>query len=135
MGRPLNAVGDTLFRTNNSSSLKNLVDTGNIPGSRQYTIGPEFAMVLGPLMVQAEWTGQFVSQAVAPDGVGQGTVFFHGGYVEALYFLTGEHQGYDKREGTFGRVVPRNNYQVSSKDWHAPTGAWQIGGRFSYLDL
>src|SRR5262249_14310302 len=26
-----------------------MVDTGNIPGSRQYTIGPEFALVLGPL--------------------------------------------------------------------------------------
>src|SRR5262249_38250283 len=76
-----------------------LVDTGEIPGSRQYTLAPEFALVWGPLTVQAEYAGQYLTQAVAPNGQNQGTVFYHGGYVEALYFLTGEHQDYVCREG------------------------------------
>jgi len=35
--------------------------------------------------------------------------FYLGGYFELLYFLTGEHQKYDKREDVFGRVVRRSN--------------------------
>src|SRR6266851_5206028 len=65
-----------------------LVDTGEVPGSRQYTISPELALVLGPLTLQAEWTGQFLTQAIASNGQPQGTVFYHGGYVQMLYFLT-----------------------------------------------
>ncbi|HEY1380831.1 MAG TPA: porin [Gemmataceae bacterium] len=112
-----------------------LVDTTNIPGSRQYTLAPEFAAVYGPFTVQAEWAGQFLTRATPDGGPSVGTVFYHGGYVEALYFLTGEHQEYDKRDGAFGRVVPRNNYHVKPGDACQTCGAWQIGVRFSYLDL
>jgi phosphate-selective porin OprO and OprP len=93
-----------------------LVDTGQVPGSRQYTLAPEFAMVLGSLTVQAEYAAQFLTEAVAPNGQNQGTVFYHGGYVEALYFLTGEHQEYVRREGVFGRVVPLNDLRWKKGD-------------------
>jgi phosphate-selective porin OprO and OprP len=112
-----------------------LADTGEIPGSRQYTIGPEFAMVWGSLTLQAEWAGQFLTDAVAPGGQQQGTVFYHGGYAEALYFLTGEHQDYVKRDGIFGRVVPLHDYHWKSTDCYSSCGAWQIGARVSYLNL
>jgi phosphate-selective porin OprO/OprP len=112
-----------------------LVNTGDIPGSRQYTVGPEFALVRGPWTVQAEWAGQWLTDAVASNGKLQGTVFYEGGYVELLYFLTGEHQEYVKTEGVFGRVVPRNNYHVKKDDDNWSCGAWQLGVRFSYLDL
>jgi phosphate-selective porin OprO and OprP len=112
-----------------------LADTGQVPGSRQYTVGPEFALVLGPVTVQAEWTGQFLTDAVDPNNVGQGTVFYHGGYVQVLYFLTGEHQDYVRREGVFGRVVPRHNFHLKKGDPCRGCGAWQVGLRFSYLDL
>jgi phosphate-selective porin OprO/OprP len=111
-----------------------LVDTGEVPGSRQYTVAPEFAMVLGPVTVQAEWTGQLLTQA-EPNAQPQGTVFYHGGYAEVLYFLTGEHQEYAKREGVFDRVVPRNNYNVKGSSGGSSLGAWQVGVRFSYHDL
>jgi phosphate-selective porin OprO/OprP len=88
-----------------------LVDTGEVPGGNQYLIAPEFAAVYGSWTLQAEYAGQFFSNAVV-SGQTQGTVFYHGGYVELLYFLTGEHQDYDKHEGVFGRVVPRNNMHV-----------------------
>jgi phosphate-selective porin OprO/OprP len=112
-----------------------LVDTGTLPGSRQYTIGPEFALVYGSLTVQAEWAGQYFTQAIASNNQPQGTVFYHGGYVEVLYFLTGEHQQYDKLEGVFGRVIPRHNYHLKKSDSWWSLGAWQLGTRFSYLDL
>jgi phosphate-selective porin OprO and OprP len=112
-----------------------LVDTSEVPGSRQYTLGPEFAMVFGPLTIQAEYAGQWLTDALASNGSNQGTIFYHGGYAEALFFLTGEHQDYLRREGVFGRVVPLQNYQWKKGDNLLACGAWQIGVRFSYLDL
>jgi phosphate-selective porin OprO/OprP len=124
-----------LLRNGPGFAVPVLVDTGEVSGNRQYIIGPEFAMVLGPLTVQAEWAGQFLTGAVASNNSPQGTIFYHGGYIEALYFLTGEHQQYDKREGVFGRVVPLQNYHLKKCDSYRGFGAWQIGARFSYLDL
>jgi phosphate-selective porin OprO/OprP len=112
-----------------------LVDTANIDGSRQYTVAPEFAAVLGPWTFQAEWTGQFLTHATPAGGTDQGTVMYHGGYAEVLYFLTGEYQAYDKAEGTFGRVVPKCNLRTTRGQGVSGWGAWQIGVRYSYLDL
>jgi phosphate-selective porin OprO/OprP len=112
-----------------------LVDTGKVEGSRQYTIAPELAAVYGPWTFQAEWTGQFLTQATPSGGINQGTVLYHGGYAEVLYFLTGEHQPYDKGEGTFGRVVPNCNLRMKRGEGCSGCGAWQVGMRFSYLDL
>ena len=112
-----------------------LVDTGQIAGNQQYTIGPEFAMVLGPLTFQAEYAGQFLTDATNTNGVNQGTVFFHGGYIEALYFLTGEFQAYNRRDAVFDRVVPLHDYHLRKGDGQRGWGAWQVGLRFSYLDL
>jgi phosphate-selective porin OprO and OprP len=112
-----------------------LVDTGDLGGSHQYTIGPEFALVWHSLTIQAEYAGQFFTDATDANGVNQGTVFYHGGYVEALYFLTGEYQPYDKQNGVFGRVVPLHDYHLKKDDCHWSCGAWQVGVRFSWLDL
>ncbi len=112
-----------------------IANTSSFAANRQYTIAPEFAMVWGPVTIQAEWTGQFATNAVAANGQPQGTVFFHGGYMEALCFLTGEYQAYDKKEGVFGRVSPRNDYRLRKGDGCRSFGAWQVGTRFSYVDL
>jgi phosphate-selective porin OprO/OprP len=125
----------TLLRNAPGFDVPVVVDTGEIPGSKQYTLAPEFAMVLGPLTLQAEWAGQFLTDAVAANGQNQGTVFYHGGYVAALYFLTGEHQDYVRQEGVFGRVVPRSNFRWKKGDGCRGCGAWQLAVRFGYLDL
>lgn len=112
-----------------------LIDTGDVGGSRQYTIAPEFAAVLGSWTFQAEWTGQFLTRATPTGGSNNGTVLFHGGYTEVLYFLTGEYQSYSREDGAFGRVVPRRNLQMKRGEGISGCGAWQLGARFSYLDL
>jgi len=112
-----------------------LVDTGNIPGSYQYTIGPEVAAGLGRWTFQAEWTGQYLLDAAPSANPGQGTAFFHGGYAQLLYFLTGERQGYNKEDGVFGRVVPNRDLRVRKGEGFNGLGAWQAGISFSYLDL
>src|SRR5262249_22511180 len=50
----LRARARPLLRNGPGFAVPVLVDTGGTPGSRQYTIGPEFAMVLGPRTMQAE---------------------------------------------------------------------------------
>src|SRR5262245_15541080 len=124
-----------LLRNGPGYAVPVLVNTGQIGGNRQYTLVPEFAAVLGSWTFQAEWTGQWLTQATTSDLKNQGTVLYHAGYVEALYFLTGEYQEYDKAEGAFGRVVPYRNLRFKRGEGCSGCGAWQIGLRFSYIDL
>jgi phosphate-selective porin OprO and OprP len=110
------------------------VDTGEIPGANQYTFAPEFALVWDSLTIQAEWCGQYLTGAVV-NNQPQNTVFYQGGYVEVLYFLTGEYQPYLKRDGVFGRVIPLSDYHLKKGEGCQGIGAWQVGARFSYLNL
>src|SRR5207248_2134038 len=124
-----------LLRDGPGYAVPVLVDTGEVPGSRTYILAPELAAVFGSWTFQAEWTGQFLTQAGAPNGQNQGTVLFHGGYAEVLYFLTGEYQSYDKAAGAFGRVVPNRNLRIKRGCGVEGCGAWQVGVGFSYRDL
>ena len=85
-----------------------------------------------------EYAATFIHDALFPEqpppmGIPRGTLFYQITYVELLYFLTGEHQAYDRKTATFDRVVPLHNFNVWNRafDW----GAWQVGMRYSYLDL
>ncbi|MBX7104441.1 MAG: OprO/OprP family phosphate-selective porin [Gemmataceae bacterium] len=124
----------TILRNGPGFAVPVLVDTGTVSASHQAIIAPELAVVYGPWTLQAEYAGQYVTQVVQA-GQSQGTVYYHGGYVQALYFLTGEHQAYSRTDGAFGRVMPRNNFHVTRHDDSRTFGAWQAGARFSYADL
>jgi len=53
------------------------------------------------------------------------TAHFDGGYVYFLWTITGESRPWNKKEGEFGQLIPNNE----------KTGAWEIGLRFSHLNL
>lgn len=116
-------------------------DTGLLQVDDFDLLGLEAALNYGPLNVQAEWTGAFNSNSIGTTGpfagVPVGTAFFHGYYVQALYFLTGEHMQYDRSIGVFGRVIPfENAYILRGLSGNIFTkGAWQVGARYSRLDL
>jgi phosphate-selective porin OprO/OprP len=117
-------------------------DTGTFFAESQSLISPEFALVWGPWLLQAEYTGCWVPDAFgnAPpvNGVNQGTVFFQGWYAEALCFLTGEHREYERKEARFGRVIPHENGYLIRQPCNGPiwrTGAWQVGARYEKADL
>jgi phosphate-selective porin OprO/OprP len=108
-------------------------------GDNQDLIVPELALVWGPLTVQAEYFATWVHDAAAPIAapVEAGTAFFSGYYVEALYFLTGENRDYDKKLPRFSRVVPNENFFYVQGD-EGPIcgrGGWQVGARYSVIDL
>ena len=89
-------------------------------------INPEIAMVWGPASFQAEYMRSFVN---GDDGM-RNTAFW-GAYAELSYFLTGERRNYKLGSGSFGRVKPKANFNPLQGDW----GAFQLGVRYSYLDL
>jgi phosphate-selective porin OprO/OprP len=64
-------------------------------------------------------------------------VSFQGGYLIASYLLTGEHRPYKRVGGCFDRIVPlRPLYREPESCWQvAGTGAWEVAGRISFLDL
>jgi phosphate-selective porin OprO/OprP len=101
------------------------VDTGSFGSDQVDLVGLEAAWVNGPLSLQGEYMMAYA------DRLGGGSdVDFNGYYVQASYFLTGEHRSYKTSEGAFSRTKPRENY--SSK---GGSGAWEVKARYSGLDL
>ncbi|MFM1902204.1 MAG: hypothetical protein RLZZ440_104 [Planctomycetota bacterium] len=125
-------------------------DAGLLTGDWQNMLGLELAAASGPLSLQAEYFGSWLyggettgidpinSGLQPPPGTPLGTVFFQGGYLEAAWFLTGEHRPYDLAVSRFGRPVPRSNfYRLRDPRGRIGTssGAWQLAVRYNYLCL
>jgi phosphate-selective porin OprO/OprP len=130
--------GRPSVRTMPGSQEPALADTGAIGGSNQDILDVEFAAVYGPWTLQSEYYCTFIHDSIfpnkpPPEGAPLGTLFYQGAYLEVLYFLTGEYQPYDRKLATFGRVIPRRNFNIWSGE--PGCGAWQVGIRYGYLDL
>jgi phosphate-selective porin OprO/OprP len=117
-------------------------DTGNIGATNQEIAGFEMAAVMGSFSVVGEYVGTWVDNATQPVGpvpapISRGTPFFQGGYIQFGYFLTGEHETYNRQRGTFDRVIPYENAFCTRscngecKGW----GAWQLLARYNSLNL
>lgn len=111
-------------------------NTGNIQGEGEHQVNLELAGVWGALNIQGDYLVSVLSDGfrTRPSG---GDLFYHGGYIEALYFLTGEHRAYNLKNAVFERVTPNRNFRYMNDEecekdgW----GAWQVGIRYNYLDL
>jgi phosphate-selective porin OprO/OprP len=130
--------GRPSVRTEPGALLPALADTGTIGGTSADVLDAELVAVHGSWTLQSEYYCGFIHDAVVPnepppEGVLLGTLFYQGAYVQMLYFLTGEHQAYDRQTATFDRVVPVRNFNIW--DGEHGLGAWQIGLRYGYLDL
>jgi phosphate-selective porin OprO and OprP len=112
-------------------SLPNFVATGTIPADHSQLLGAEACVVWGPLSLQAEYTADFVNA----DG-GDHPVF-HGCYIFASYFLTGESRPYNRKVGYFDRVKPYENaFCVCTDEGICKgCGAWEVRARYSWIDL
>lgn len=88
------------------------------PADNQSLFGLEAANVWGAFSFQTEYMRTFIH---AKSNADIQDVTYSGYYIQATYFLTGEHRAYKK--GIFGKVKPRSKY-----------GAWQLVSRLSQLD-
>jgi phosphate-selective porin OprO/OprP len=128
-----------LTRNGPSALVTRLADI-TVAGSSRDMIIPEFVAVAGPLSIQAEYLGTWVHGVSFPavGGTPRGTLFFQGAYIDFMYFLTGESRPYDTQTGVFTRVIPHENFFLvrdANGRFGGGMGAWQIGARYSYLDL
>ncbi len=101
------------------------LDTKEIPADNADLLGSEFAFVYGPFSLQGEYIHSWI------DSTQNGSLDFNGFYIYASYFLTGEHRSYDSFKGIFKGISPNNNFNPANGTW----GAFEIGFRYSYLDL
>jgi len=111
----------------------NYADTGNFYATSQLMIDPELVVQVGPFLFQSEYTSTWFYGAKPAKNLptSLGSVFFQGGYLETLVFLTGENRDYNRQQGVFNRVVPKNKFNRSAGTW----GAWQVGVRYDWLDM
>ena len=141
------ATGFDNIRLRSRGDLRNVssvltpayADTGNFFTQSQTLLDPEFALQWGSFMIQAEWVTSFFNGAYTAQpgtagskSLGKNT-YTQGGYVEALYFLTGESRVYNRQSGVFVRTLPLENAFWSRGG--CGLGAWQIGLRYDWLDL
>ncbi len=116
-------------------STNRWLDTGTIAGAKSFAlVGVESVTNVGPMQVVGEYMLVNVDRF---DFFGS-RVLLHGGYIQASYFLTGEHIPWDRTTGTIGRIKPFENFfSVCDCDGFRQRGrgAWQVAARFSYADL
>lgn len=115
-----------------------------VAGDTTQWINAELAAVQGSWTFQAEWLASNTQDAQRIDGAGNfvGPVapelFYHGGYMQLLYFLTGESDNYSTERMALDRVKPFENFfWVQGEDGcnYSGRGAWQVGARYNFLDL
>ena len=87
----------------------------------------EAALVLGPFSLQGEFVSSLVKTNTDTLAV---NYTFAGYYVFLSYFLTGESRQYSTSLSVFSRVSPKKNFGSDGG-----LGAWEIGLRYSSLDL
>lgn len=131
------------------------LNTTRIPGADWYQhIAFESILNLGSLQITGEYIMTPLQREATPaaaipadpddlpgyafDANLSRSMFFHGGYVYASYFLTGEHIPYKRSSGTINRVKPHENFFLVDRmrggrgsGW----GAWQLAARYDFLDL
>jgi phosphate-selective porin OprO/OprP len=102
-----------------------VIDTGDFEADEITRLGGEFAAVHGPAWLQAEYL------AALANGNGPNRDMA-GYYIQAGWFLTGEHRPYKRESGVFDRVRPRHSFLVGDQ---SGAGAWELAARWSSLDL
>jgi phosphate-selective porin OprO/OprP len=99
------------------------VDTGKYPVDSTTMAGIEAYYRPGPLLTGTEF---YFQKQDAPE---KGDPLFQGGEVFVSWLPTGEVRVYNTRGGYFDQISPRRPV------FEGGPGAWELVGRFSYIDL
>jgi phosphate-selective porin OprO/OprP len=99
------------------------VDTGLIDANDSLAINLEASWRKGPFWVAAE----YIDSAV--DSPTFGDLDFSGYHVSGSWVLTGEMRSYNKKSGIVGPIP------ISKTVYQGGKGAWELGARWSSIDL
>lgn len=108
----------------------------NTPGNytaqvENKAMGLELAAAYGPFKFQSEYTGQTFDAAHANTG-NQLEADVDAFYVEALWMLTGESYANWYKNGVWGAVKPKSEFDLETG---GGMGAWEIGVRFDEFEV
>jgi phosphate-selective porin OprO/OprP len=112
------------------------VDTGKVVSDGSDVVAGEIFLVQGPFALQSEIAMATINDAVVGSAnVGNATLW--GGYIQATYFLTGEHKGYDRKLGRLDRIKVNEPFFWVRTDEGTSRGrgAWELAARYTYGDL
>lgn len=135
-GRPGSTNNAARYRTRPEARTANRwLNTDFIANADTNTlIGLESAINIGAF----QFVGEYLQATVDRTGGAAPDVTFDGGYIQASYFLTGEHIPWERSTGTIGRIKPFQNFfsvrdcdGCKQRGW----GAWQVATRYSTIDL
>jgi len=114
-------------------SVNRWLNTGTIGDADNYNmVGLEGVLNYGPLQFTAEFQTLWLERDTGD------TLNYHGGYLFASYFLTGEHIPWSRSSGTLGRVKPFEEFflvRTCDDRIGRGMGAWQVAIRWSYADF
>jgi phosphate-selective porin OprO/OprP len=99
------------------------VDTNEFAADSTTMVAPEMYYRRDSLLLGSEYFFQNV------DAIESGDPYFHGGDVVVSWLPTGETRTYNTRGGFFNQVSPARTVFEGGR------GAWELVGRFSYIDL
>ncbi|HJQ78536.1 MAG TPA: porin [Lacipirellulaceae bacterium] len=127
-------ISEARFRTRpEARTVERWLDTGVIAGAEDYSLlALENVINFGPLQLVGEYQNVWLNRQ------GDSELHFHGGYIQAAYFLTGEHMPWDRETGQLDRPVPFENFflvDTCDDGVRGGCGAWQVAARWSYGDL
>ncbi len=114
------------------------LDTGRILGANNYEqLAFESMLNVGALQITGEYFNNWVQRDPLGGFSGE-DLHFHGGYIYANYFLTGEYIPLERTSGTIDRVKPFENFFVVDRckgGTGCGLGAFSVGVRYDHLDL
>ncbi len=127
------------FRTRpQARSDSRWLDTGRILGANNYEqLAFESMLNIGSLQITAEYINNWVQRDPLGGFSGE-DLHFHGGYIFANYFLTGEYIPLQRTLGMIDRVIPLQNFFVVDRCGGGTgygLGALAVGLRYDHLDL
>ena len=99
------------------------VDTGPLDANDGFQVNLEASWRKGPYWVH----GEYISTDV--DSPSYGDLDFSGYHITGSWILSGEMRGYNKKSGIMGQIP------IARDVYHGGWGAWELGLRFSSLDL
>src|SRR4029079_6376229 len=107
---------------NAASGTPFVADTGRFLANALHFFHTALAGNYGPAHFQTEYMGTLVDQLGGP------AVYYHGAYVQAGYFLTGENCGYTNQMGALDyNVKPfREFFGLGRDQWFCGWGAWEV---------
>lgn len=125
------SVPEIGLREGISSRTPNFVDTGLLAIDTYHVGGVEIARDWGPFAVQGEYV------FTAGDLTNGRSFFLQGGYVEAMYWWTGESRNYLRHLGTHFAVTPNEHLfgETDADGCRYGGGAWESTLRLSTIDL